>query len=114
MFTQTQFFRILSAWNLACSFFSDSLPRDSPQKPSLLLGACLHSARAPTDSSGGFIFLFVVGCSYTSITVFNLLNPSISSDAEGQGYSKLPGVFLIPSIVYMPLGPSVKINSKTF
>ena len=64
----------------AYSFLSISVPFARPQKPSLLLCACLQKALAPTVSLGGYFNLFSSSSAttirfslYLLRTVFNLL-----------------------------------------
>lgn len=111
-FIHTHSFRIWTATLLAFVFLWISDPWAEPQNPSLLLWECFYKALAPTDSFEIFFILFI---SSTLNSWLGLLKFCRRTYGDGHGNSCDPVVFLKPSIVKTPRGPTcIKNFFKAF
>ena len=99
----THSFRIETATLFALEFLWISDPVAEPQNPSLLLWECFCRALAPTESLEMFFILF---SSSTLKSWFGRLKFYRRIWGDGQGNSCDPVVFLNPSMVKTPLGPT--------
>ena len=99
------------SFKFASSFFYNSVPRNKPQNPSLLLWQCFVKALAPTVSfDSGFFIL----CLCSSVhQLWGLLKPYLRSSNLGQGISYDPAVFLKPKRVNTPRGSKFMSKSLT-